>query len=117
MRKTLRCWMTVQRSRPSLLRVESLDNLSLENAYRSRPHGRSYAKAFDLSKRIWNQARRIAQGEDSRNLAHRLTRTGPLWLRRDLIELADKHGLVATSAPRLRDHCFYRTRTSPNLVG
>src|SRR5437773_9222666 len=106
MRKTLRCWMTVQRSRPSLLRVESLDNLSLENAYRSRPHGRSYAKAFALSTRIWNPARRIAQGADSRNLAHRLTRTGPLLLRRHLLYLADKHALISTPSPRRRDSCL-----------
>src|SRR5439155_146821 len=82
MRKIRRCWMTVRSSSHSLLRVKSLDNPLLENAYRSRRPDRSFAKAFSLSKRIGNQAGRIAQEEHSQNLARHLTRTGSQWLRR-----------------------------------
>src|SRR2546430_9037616 len=76
MRKIRRCWMTVRSSSHSLLRVKSIDNPLLENAYRSRRRDRSFAKAFSLSKRIGNQAGRIAQEEHSQNLARHLTRTG-----------------------------------------
>src|SRR5215217_6124653 len=109
MRKTLRYWMTVRLSRPSLLGVESLDNLSLANAYRSHLRGRSFAKAFARSQRIATEARRIVQEQCSQDLGHHPTRTRSLWFHREPHRAFNEHCVVETSAPSFCNHRFYRT--------